>query len=243
MEAKSVYAVIFAGGVGSRMSGAKIPKQFLKQGGRTIISHTLSHFQSHPMVNGIVVACVEEWIPFMQTEVDANQFDKVLSIVAGGGSGQDSIFNGLKELEAAIKPLDDDIVLVHDGVRPLVDKDTISACIDSVKNYGSTATVSASTETVIYEKAGKVVDVLDRSVCRFARAPQGFKFREFYTTHLKAQKDGRHDYIDSISLMDNYGYEIHTITGPEENIKITTPRDYFTFKAYMDMDEIRQIWE
>lgn len=238
-----VFAVIFAGGTGSRMSGAKIPKQFLKQGGQTIIAHTLAHFQNCKSVDAITVVCVQDWIPFLQEEIRNHGFDKVDTIVPGGETGQDSIFNGLEAIAKNLSPRPEDVVLVHDGVRPLINQLVIAACIDSVVSNGPTATVSSSTETVIKEKDGQVLDVLDRSICKFARAPQGFLFGDLYDVHLKARKENKHNFIDSISLMNYYGFKTFTIDGPDENIKITTPRDFFTFKAYMDMQEIRQIWE
>lgn len=238
-----VYAVIFAGGMGSRMSGAKIPKQFLKQGGKTIISHTLEKYQNHNEISGIIVVCVEDWIPFLENEIDKYAFSKVVGITPGGITGQDSIFNGLVALANYRKPTNEIVVLVHDGVRPLIDNETISQCIQSVRDYGSTATVSPSVETVIRVEEGEVVDVMERDSCKFARAPQGFNFADFFNTHLLAKKDNRHNFVDSISMMSFYGFPVHVIEGPDENIKITTPRDFFTFKAYQDMEEIKQVWE
>ncbi|MDJ1122160.1 IspD/TarI family cytidylyltransferase [Olsenella sp. YH-ols2217] len=234
--------VIFAGGTGSRMQGAKIPKQFLMSGGKPIIAHTISKFQEAPGVDGIVVVSIESGIPYLREVVEQNGFSKVLSIVPGGETGQDSIFRGLDEIHRLGIADEDTVVLIHDGVRPLIDAPTIEACARSVRERGCTATVAPVVETVIEEQDGKVVDVLDRSRCKLARAPQGFTFCELYQAHLTARANGLHDFIDSVSMMAHFGYQIFTVDGPVDNIKITTRRDYFSFKGFTDYNELSQFW-
>lgn len=235
-----VIALIFAGGMGERMEGARIPKQFLEIGGKSIIVRTVEHFQNHPLVDAIVVVCVESWIGTFLTQARQFRLSKVAKVVRGGATGQESIYNGL----CAIADIEtsESIVLVHDGVRPLIDEGTITRCVDSVAEKGCTATVAPAIETIIEEKDGKVSRVVDRANCRLARAPQGFWAGELAAAHEKAMKDGI-SFIDSISLMAHYGYEVFTVDGPIENIKITSPRDFFALKGYMDMKEFSQLWE
>lgn len=239
----SCAAVIFAGGVGSRMRGAKTPKQFLELGGKPIIAHTLDHFERHPSVDAVIVVCVEFGIPRMRTIVEHEHYEKIVSIVPGGETGQDSIYNGLCELERLNITGDDSIVLVHDGVRPLIDEDTITRCINSVRSNGCTAVTAPASETIIEERDGRVERVVDRAHCKLARAPQGFIFKDLLEVQKQAQGKNRHDYIDSISLMADYGYEIHTVDGPADNIKITTQRDFFAYKGFMDYKEMGQLWQ
>lgn len=239
----SCYVVIFAGGVGSRMRGARIPKQFLKLGGKPIIAHTIDHFEAHAQIKGIVIASVRSGIEQMEEIVRREHYSKVLSIVPGGETGQDSIFNGLQELNRLNVCNSKSVVLIHDGVRPLIDGATITDCITSVCQHGCTAVVAPASETIIEEEDGIVSRVIDRSKCKLARAPQGFVFDELYRAHLKAREEGRHDYIDSVSLMSHEGYEIHTVDGPVDNIKITTRRDFFAYKGFMDYKEMEQLWE
>lgn len=239
----SCAAVIFAGGVGSRMQGAKTPKQFLELGGKPIIAHTIDHFEDHPLVDAIVVVSVEFGIPRMEQIIREEHYDKVISVVAGGSTGQDSIFRGLKELERLAIMADDSTVLIHDGVRPLIDEETITRCINSVLVNGCTAVTAPASETIIEERDGRVDRVVDRARCKLARAPQGFKFAELLYAQKQAQAKNRHDYIDSISLMSDYGYEIHTVDGPADNIKITTQRDFFAYKGFMDYKEMGQLWQ
>ena len=242
-QSAQTYALIFAGGVGSRMRGAKLPKQFLQLGGKPIIVHTIEKFEQCNEVDCIVVVCVQDWLDELRGMVEHFEFRKVKAIAPGGTSGQESIFNGLQAIKNLLADNEYAVVLVHDGVRPLIDSDTIRRCITSVKDTGCTATTAPAVETVVVQNEdGCVERIMDRSRCKLARAPQGFMFSELYQTHLRSRKDNL-EFIDSISLMAHYGYEIHTIDGPVENIKITTPRDFFTFKAYTDMQEVAQIWE
>ncbi len=237
------YAVIFAGGVGSRMNGAKVPKQFLELGGKPIIAHTIEHFEQHPLISGIVVSCLKSGIPLMKEIVEKFNFAKVIAVVQGGDTGQDSIFNGLEELHHRHIVDGDSVVLVHDGVRPLIDEDTISSCIESVRAKGPTATVASSPETIVEEYDGKVHRVVSRSRCKLARAPQGFAFDDLFAAHLVARSEGKHDFVDSISLMAHYGHSIYTVEGPADNIKVTTQRDFFAFKGFMDYKEMQQLWQ
>lgn len=241
----STYVVIFAGGTGTRMTGASKPKQFLELGGKPIIAHTLQHFLDNEGVKGICIACLKNSIEELKSILERFGIEKkVVAIVPGGATGQDSIYEGLKGLREAVDPQDEDVVLVHDGVRPLIDKDTISRCINSVIENGPTATVAPSTETVVITNNGRVTEVVERSKCMLARAPQGFRYGMLMRAHEKAIKEGFHDSIDSISLVNRYEEsEIYTVRGPEENIKITTIRDFFTFKSFVDMKEIDQVWE
>lgn len=239
-----VFVVIFAGGVGSRMRGAQRPKQFLVLGGKPIIAHTVQRFQGHPRVSSVVVACVESWIPEMERVVSEFRLGKVAAVVPGGETGQDSIYNGLCALGTLPEPpAPDDVVLVHDGVRPLIDEETIDRCIESVERRGPTAVTAPATETVVVGNGAEVELILERSRCRFARAPQGFRYGELMAAHERARAEGFHEAIDSVSLVARYGARVYAVEGPEENIKITTPRDFFAFKSFVDMREVAQIWE
>ena len=135
-------AVIFAGGSGVRM-GAGIPKQFLEINGKPIIVHTLELFENHNEIDKIYIVMLEEYIPYMNKLVKKFGLDKVCGIVAGGETGQDSIYNGLKKAQS--ENGDDSIVLIHDGVRPWVSYDTISRNIQGVKDCGNAITCKTDT--------------------------------------------------------------------------------------------------
>lgn len=242
MAMSKTFAVIFAGGVGSRMSGADRPKQFLELGGEAIICHVIDKFEETPCVDGIVVVCVEGWLDHLGRLLAKRDYRKVLASIPGDITGQGSIFNGLDYIDKSGLADENTVVLIHDGVRPLIDSRTILACAESARRNGPTATVAPVTETVVTVDGEKVIGVTNRSKCRLARAPQGFNFYDLYRTHIRALKEDRHDFIDSISMMSEYGHEIFIVDGPDENIKITTPRDFLTFKGFVDLKEYEQIW-
>lgn len=234
-------AVIFAGGIGRRMNQTALPKQFLKLHGKEIIIHTLEHFQNHPQIDGIVIACVEDWVDYMKELLIKYNVNKVGDVVVGGKTGQESIYNGLKR--AAELYGEETNVLVHDGVRPLINDKTITNCIDSIEKNGTGITTAPVTETIIrVNDEAEIVDVIDRTDCLLARAPQGFRLKELLETHEKARKIGRNDFIDSATLMKWNGYKLSVVEGPVENIKITTPMDYYNFKAFVEAKENAELF-
>lgn len=235
------YTVIFAGGVGRRMHTQSRPKQFLEYQGKPIIIYTLELFDNHPMIDGIVVACVEEWIPFLEKMLKKFEINKVKEIVPGGETGQDSIYNGLVAVEK-IAVGHDDIVLIHDGVRPLITEQTITDNIDMVQKEGSCITCVPATETFIVTQPNGSLEIPTRADSLIARAPQSFYLKDILFAHRQAKKENLHDFIDSCSMMHHYGHRLGRVIGPMENIKITTPTDYFVFKAMVEVHENQQIF-
>ncbi len=235
-------AVIFAGGIGKRMNSKALPKQFLKLYGKEIIIYTLEHFENHKEIDAIVVACVEEWIPFLNELINKYRMKKVKKVVSGGKTGQESIYYGLKAAKS-IAGNEKSIVLIHDGVRPLINRKLISDCIRSTKERGNAITAVPAIETIICsENKSTVSKMIDRSECMLARAPQCFFLDEILENHKRAIQEKKIDFIDSASMMLYYGSELYLVEGPVENIKITTPMDYYTFKAMMEADENSQLF-
>lgn len=234
-------AVIFAGGSGRRMHTKSRPKQFLEFNGKPIIIYTLELFDNHPLIDGIVVACVKEWIPFLEKMLKKFEINKVKKIVPGGETGQDSIFNGLAA-SVEISNGQNDIVLIHDGVRPLITEQTITDNIDMVHKEGSCITCVPATETFVVNQPDGSLEIPSRADSMIARAPQSFYLKEIYDAHCQARAAGRHDFIDSCSMMHHYGHKLGRVIGPMENIKITTPTDYFIFKAMVEVHENQQIF-
>ena len=233
-------ALIFAGGSGSRMNSRSRPKQFLQFYGKELIIHTLDNFQNHAEVDGLVIVCIEEWISYLKKLLAKFGIDKVRSVVSGGKNGQESIYFGLCALKE-FAPLDS-IVLVHDGVRPFVNETLISECIQNVQIHGSAITITPVIETVVTACDRKITSITDRSKCFFAKAPQCFVLGELLNAHEQARMDGNMDMIDSASLMKLYGHELFTVKGNFDNIKITTPADFYTFKALYEVREQQQIF-
>lgn len=234
-------ALIFAGGSGTRMNSKSKPKQFLELHGKEIIIYTLEHFERHQEIDAIAVVCIKEWIEYLKVALRKNSIEKVKWIIPGGETGQDSIFNGLKVIYESCP--EDSIVLIHDGVRPLINGELISANIQSVKTYGSAVTVSPVIETVMLtENNNKVYRSIERAKCCMAKAPQSFYLKDIYEAHQKAISDGIHTKIDSATMMSDYGLSLHTVECGSENIKITTPADFYIFRALIDAKENSQIF-
>lgn len=230
-------ALIFAGGVGKRMGNSGVPKQFLKLYGKEIIVYTLEVFENNKNIDGIVISCLKEKIDDLKRIIEKNNLKKVVSIIPGGNTGQESIYNGLKEIEKRYSK--DDIVLIHDGVRPLINNDTINDNINLVKEKGNAITTAPAIETIVrLENENNIIkDIFNRSECFMARAPQSFILNDILDAHEKAIIDKKDDFIDSASIMTYYGHNLNIVNGPSENIKITTPSDFYIFKAILDMKE------
>ena len=234
--------VIFAGGVGKRMNSRVKPKQFINVYVKPIIIHTLELFDNHEEIDAIAVACLEDWIPYLEELLEKFNIRKVKKIVPGGASGQESIYNGLKAAEE-IAGGEKSIVLIHDGVRPLIHAKTISDNIASVKEHGSAITSVTVKETVlVVSKDNSIDSVPKREDTRLARAPQSFYLDEIIGAHRKAIAENRFDFIDACSMMQYYGKKLYLIEGPQENIKITTPDDFYTMRALLDAKEEAQIY-
>lgn len=234
-------ALIFAGGTGQRMNSKSKPKQFIELHGCPIIVYTLKHFQQHEEIDGIVVVCIEEWIDYLKELLDEYNLNKVVAVVPGGNTGQESIFKGISKAKELYD--DDSIVLIHDGVRPLINEQVISDNIATAKKYGSAITTSETIETIVLkDNENKVKKVTDRNLCRTAKAPQSFILNDIYQAHLLAQKENRADMIDSASLMEWFGKELYMVDGPITNIKITTALDFYLFRAILDAKEDAQIY-
>ena len=234
-------AVIFAGGTGQRMNTRTKPKQFLELHGKPILVYTLELFQQASCVDGIILVMLEDWIPYCNELIEQYRLTKVDAIVRGGATGQESIFNGIVKAHDLYP--EDSIVLIHDGVRPLVDIEAIEKCVECAKENGNAITVSPAIETVaLVGEDGSVGKILPRKSCQMAKAPQCFVLGKIYQNHMKARSEGRVEFIDSASLMQSYGEKLYTVEGPSENIKITTPGDFYIFRAIIDARENSQIF-
>jgi 2-C-methyl-D-erythritol 4-phosphate cytidylyltransferase len=235
-------ALIFAGGSGTRMNSIAKPKQFLQLYGKELIIHTLENFEEHTEIDSIVVVCIEPWIPFLKSLLEKYSINKVKWLVPGGKSGQESIYLGLTAIKNIVP--DDSIILIHDGVRPLITQSLISDCIASVIANGSAITVTPEIETVVsIEKSDRrITSITDRSKCYHAKAPQCFRLADIWQGHILAKADDLNEMIDSASLMKHFGYELYSVQGDYENIKITTASDFYVIRALYEARENSQVF-
>lgn len=228
-------ALIFAGGKGVRMHAGSVPKQFLEIYGRPVIVHTLERFQEHPDVDAILVVILDEFRDELLRLIERYELDKVKWIVPGGATGQESRHNGLKALATVCDP--DSIVLIHDGVRPLVDEELITANIESVKEFGTGVTCTKTNETVVRVEGPDIADVIPRAPLWTAQAPQTFRLDEALEVYERAVDEGEHDSIDTCSLFRHYGKPVRMVPGPHTNIKITTSSDYYVARTFFTLLE------
>lgn len=236
----SNVAVIFAGGTGQRMNSKTRPKQFLELHGKPILVYTIEHFQRHKEIDGIVLVSLEGWLDYCQELIEKFRLTKVKAAIAGGETGQDSIYNGLAKVKELFS--EESIVLIHDGVRPLIDEATITNAIASVRENGNAITVTPAIETVTIKGDNNKIDsMVERSRCCLARAPQCFILKDIMDAHHQAQAENM-QFIDSASMMRHFGHELYTVEGAIENIKITTPSDFYIFRAIVDARENSQIF-
>jgi len=231
--------LIFAGGTGVRMNSRGKPKQFLELHGKPIIIYTLEVFERHNEIDNIVVVCIENYIDELKKQIRKYEIKKVSTIVPGGDSGFESIYNGLKAIDA--NSTEDDIVLIHDGVRPLVNEQQITDNLACAKKYGNAISSVPVNEGIMISEDGFLVDDFpDRKFMFATKAPQTFKFRVIYDLYKRAKDEGFTS-IESAHLCNYYGIKLHMVRGSYDNIKISTPTDYYIFRAIYDAIENTQI--
>lgn len=224
-----IYSLIFAGGVGNRMKSKEIPKQFLEIDGKPIIIHTIEHFSEHNLVDYIVIVCLESWIEELKKDIEKFNVKKIISIIPGGKTGYQSIHNGLMRIAETAK--DDDIVLICDGVRPILTENLITECIRDTREFGCAVPVTPSIDSVLYSEDGiNCGKNYKRKNMFITQAPQGYRMEQI----LKAHKEAEEKNIESVSsadLMIELGYKIHIFQGIRENIKVTTIEDLNALRA------------
>lgn len=234
-------ALIFAGGVGVRMGNGATPKQFLSIYGKPIIIYTLEVFENCADIDVICISCVASHLDYMRSLCEKYQIKKVKWIVPGGKTGQLSICHGIQKLHENCPP--DTVVLIHDGVRPIIDEALLLVNIACVRAHGSAISCANATEThVRVDESGAICEVVARKESAIAKAPQSFFLGDVWAGHEKALTEGRTDFIDSASLMINYGMKMHTVPCSNKNIKITEPADYFIVKSIIDAQQNSQVF-
>ena len=235
-------ALIFAGGVGSRMYG-DLPKQFLEVNGKPIIIQTLELFEANENIDEIYVACIEEYIETLEKMVKKFNVSKISKIFSGGISGQDSIYKGLSEIK---KENENALVLLHDGVRPLVEQKTINNCISDAKKFGSAITVTPIFETPIVSDDGEYVSSMpERARMYTAQAPQCFYLNDILSWHERehGSVDPYFGVVDSCGLAFKNGVKPHLTLGNRGNIKVTTMEDYLTLVSSSAMTNYEQLFK
>lgn len=225
-------AMIIAGGKGVRMN-QDIPKQFLNIHDKPVIVYTLQAFQSHPEIDAILVVCIDGWQEILWAYAHQFNITKLKWVVAGGENGQESIRNGLVELGKECKG--EDMVLIHDAIRPNVSQEIISGCIAECRLHGSAITVIPCAEAMLLrdDDPNSSKEVISRDSLARTQTPQAFPLKKLLWTHEEAEKRGIRNSTASCTLMVELGEKVYFCPGSEKNIKITTTEDIEIFKALL----------
>lgn len=227
----SNFALIIAGGSGARMN-QDIPKQFITVNDRPVIVYTLEAFQNHPEIDAIIVVCIKGWEQMLAAYARQFNITKLKSIVPGGENGQSSIRNGVFEAERLAG--EDDIVLIHDAIRPMVSSEIISDCIAKTKKYGCAITCIPCAEAMMQTEDGiQSVGSYPRDRLKRTQTPQGFGVKKICDLHRSALERGITNSVASCTLMIEMGEQVYFSQGSEKNIKLTTVEDIDIFKALL----------
>ncbi len=232
-------AIIIAGGSGHRM-GQDIPKQFINVYDKPVLIYTLEGFQNHPMIDKIVVVCIEGWENVVRAYARQFNITKLVNIIPGGKSGQESIRNGVFSLEGKVK--EDDVVIIHDGIRPLVEPSVLSDVISVCQKYGNAVTSMPYNEQIFVideEQPDTTMKYIPRETLRRVSTPQAYKFGLLDTKYHEAfeKKIGIYGSSYTNTMMVELGVRLHFASGSDKNIKLTTKDDLEMFKAYLHLDK------
>lgn len=232
-------ALIIAGGVGTRMH-QDIPKQFINVHDKPVIVYTLEAFQNHPNIDVIEVVCLDGWHDILKAYAKQFRITKLENIVSGGETGQDSIRNGLYDIAGRYHD-DDDIVLIHDSIRPMVSAEIISDNIRVCREYGNATTVIPCTSVMLVTEDGNGSEVqIPRDNLKITQTPQSFFINELLDVHAKAIKIDLLPSISSCALYIEMGKKVYLSMGSEKNIKLTTSEDIEIF--YSLLQSTRPVW-
>ena len=224
-------AIIIAGGSGQRM-GQDIPKQFLNVDDKPVIVYTLEAFQKHPNIDEIIVVCLDGWHEILRAYAKQFNITKLNHIVSGGKCGQESIKNGLLKAKEIGK--DDDIVLIHDAIRPLVSDEIISDNIAKCQIYGNATSVLPCYTVVLKKTTDEYSEeIVDRDTLYLTQTPQAFVLKDILDAHKEAEKRGITNSVASCTLYSELGRKVYYSFGEETNIKLTRPGDIEMFKALL----------
>lgn len=232
-----IVAVIIAGGAGLRM-GQDIPKQFINVYDKPVLIYTLEGFQKHPMVDAIEVVCLDGWHDILKAYAKQFKIDKLRWIVSGGNSGQESIRNGVYNLEGEVS--DDDIIIIHDGIRPLVDESVLTDVIRKARKHGNAVTSLPYNEQIfVADDEISTVKFIPRETLRRVATPQAYRFDLLDSKYHEAYErnigiNGSH-YTNT--MMVELGVRLFFAAGSDKNIKLTTKDDLELFKAYLKSDK------
>lgn len=211
----------------------EIPKQFLHVENKPVLIYTLEAFERHPSIDAILVVTLEGWTDILWAYARQFGIAKLKWVVVGGETGQQSIYNGIAKLRE--DDVDGDaVVMVHDGIRPLVSSDIISGNLAVVEKYGNAITCIPCREVMMLCEDGVSSNkLISRDKLLRTQTPQSFRLKDLWSAHEEARRRGITNSVASCSLMQELGRRVYFSEGSEKNVKITTPEDLDIFKALL----------
>ena len=233
-------AIIIAGGSGSRM-GQSIPKQFIHVYDKPVLIYTLENFQVHPQIDSVEVVCIDGWQDMVRAYAEQFNITKLDQVITGGESAQDSIRNGVDALVG--KCADEDIVVIHDGIRPLVDSSVLSNVIEVCRNKGNAVSAMPYNEQIfVVDDEESTVKYIPRETIRRVVTPQAYKYGLLKNAYDRAYKDkiGIYGSAYTNTMMTDLGERLFFAAGSDKNIKLTTRDDLELFKGYLERE--KQNW-
>ena len=237
MKKEKNIAIIIAGGRGSRM-GQDIPKQFINIYDKPILIYTLESFQNHPEVDEIEVVCLDGWHDVLKAYAKQFNITKLKYIVSGGETGQESIRNGVYNLEG--KANENDNIIIHDGIRPLVEPSVLSDVIIKCKQYGNGVTSLPYNEQIfVIDDDISTTKYIKRETLRRVSTPQAYKFKKLDEKYHEAfeKEIGIYGSSYTNTMMVELGERLYFAAGSDKNIKLTTKDDIELFKAYLNSEK------
>lgn len=232
-------AIIIAGGVGSRM-GKDIPKQFIEVHNKPILAYTLESFQRHPLIDAIEVVCISGWEDNVWEYVDKYGISKLKWITKGGTSGQESIRNGVYNLKGNVS--EDDNIIIHDGIRPLVEDFVINDILEKCNQYGNGVTSMPYNEQIfLIDDDISTVKYIPRETLRRVATPQAYKYHLLDEKYHEAfdKKIGIYGSSYTNTMMVELGVRLYFAKGSDRNIKLTTPGDIEVFSAIIEKGGVK----
>lgn len=230
-------AIIIAGGSGSRM-GQDIPKQFINVYDKPVLIYTLEGFQKHPQIDAIEVVCLDGWQEVLWAYAKQFNITKLKWVITGGNTGQESIRNGVDNLKGHAS--DDDIIIIHDGIRPLVDETVLTDVILKAQKYGNAVTSLPYNEQIfVIDDEISTIKYIPRETLRRVSTPQAYKYGKLSWAYNKAftEKIGIYGSAYTNTMMVELGERLYFASGSDKNIKLTTKDDLEMFKAYLKSDK------
>ena len=231
-----IYAVIAAGGIGSRMGNMEKPKQYLKIKDKPIIVHTVEKFYVNGYFQKVIILVPHQWVNYTKDIIAKYlpENDKVL-VLEGGSTRNETIMNSIKYIEETDGLQDDTIIVTHDAVRPFVSARIIEENIEAALKYGATDTVVPATDTIVESQDGKIISSIpDRSKLYQGQTPQAFKAKMLKDLYYSLTEEEKDILTDACKIFSMKGYDVHMIDGEVHNIKITYPYDLRVAKALLD---------